>query len=78
MNYHIKPFLKGKGYNLSKLASLMDMSFQKFDHHVRPKEDLSFNFVTKLSSHLDMSVDDFISNVSIPKEVEENVEAENK
>ena len=52
--------------------------FQKFDHHVRPKEDLSFNFVTKLSSHLVMSVDDFISNVSIPKEVEENVEAENK
>ena len=44
MNYHIKPFLKAKGYNLSKLASLMDMSFQKFDHHVRPKQDLSFNF----------------------------------
>ena len=67
MNYNIKPFLKTKGYNLSKLASMMDMSFQKFDHHIRPKQDLSFNFVTELSGHLDMSVDDFIDSVSINK-----------
>ena len=37
MNYNIKPFLKEKGYNLSKLASMMNMSFQKFDHHIRQK-----------------------------------------
>ena len=70
MNYNIKPFLKEKGYNLSKLASMMNMSFQKFDHHIRPKEDLSFNFVTQLSKHLDMSVDAFIVAVSMKQVVD--------
>ena len=78
MKYHIKPFLKGKGYNLSKLASLMDMSFQKFDHHIRPKEDLSFNFVTRLSHHLDLPLADFITCVSEKEKLVENVEAESK
>ena len=61
--YHIKPYLKDKGFNLSKLASKMDMSFQKFDHHIRPKEDLSFNFIEKLSSVLDMPMTDLINRV---------------
>lgn len=61
--YHIKPYLKDKGFNLSKLASKMDMSFQKFDHHIRPKEDLSFNFIEKLSSVLDMPMSDLINRV---------------
>lgn len=59
--YHIKPYLKEKGYNLSRLAKMMDMSFQKFDHHIRSKDDLSFNFVLGLSKILDLSVDSFIS-----------------
>ena len=61
--YHIKPYLKDKGFNLSKLASKMDMSFQKFDHHIRPKEDLSFNFIMKLSAVLDMPMSDLINRV---------------
>jgi len=61
--YHIKPYLKDKGFNLSKLASKMDMSFQKFDHHIRPKEDLSFNFIMKLSAVLDMPMSELINRV---------------
>lgn len=61
--YHIKPYLKDKGFNLSKLASKMDMSFQKFDHHIRPKDDLSFNFVSKLSEVLDMPMNELIKKV---------------
>lgn len=61
--YHIKPYLKDKGFNLSKLASKMNMSFQKFDHHIRPKEDLSFNFVVNLSEVLDMPLNEFINRV---------------
>jgi len=61
--YHIKPYLKDKGFNLSKLASKMGMSFQKFDHHIRPKDDLSFNFVMELSNILDMPLSDLINRV---------------
>jgi|TARA_B100001113_G_C20689662_1_gene440185 hypothetical protein len=61
--YHIKPYLRNKGYNLSKLAKKMNMSFQKFDHHIRPKEDLSYNFIKDLSGHLDLSIENFISHV---------------
>ena len=58
--YHIKPYLKEKGYNLSRLAKMMNMSFQKFDHHIRQKEDLSFNFVIGLSKILDIELSNFI------------------
>jgi len=62
--YHIKPYLKDKGYNLTKLAEKLDMSFQKFDHHIKPKDDLSYNFVKKLSSVLDLEMENFIENVT--------------
>jgi len=61
--YHIKPFLRKKGYNLSSLASAMDMSFQRFDHHIKPKEDLSYNFILKLATNINISVDEFIENI---------------
>ena len=62
--YHIKPYLKDKGYNLSRLAEKLNMSFQKFDHHIRPKDDLSYNFVKELSTHLDLTIENFIENVT--------------
>jgi hypothetical protein len=34
--YHIKPYLKRRGFNLSALANAMGMSFQRFDHHIKP------------------------------------------
>ena len=37
---------------VSRLAKMMGMSFQKFDHHIREKEDLSFNFVIGISKIL--------------------------
>ena len=61
--YHIKPYLRKKGYNLSSLASAMDMSFQRFDHHIKPKEDLSYNFILKLATNINISVDEFIENI---------------
>ena len=63
--YHIKPYLKKRGFNLSALAQSMNMSFQRFDHHIKPKEDLSFNFVLELSHKIDVKVEDFISEVKI-------------
>lgn len=66
--YHIKPYLKKRGFNLSALASSMDMSFQRFDHHIREKDDLSFNFVNRLSKLLGLSMDDFIGEISIEQE----------
>tara|TARA_R100000908_G_C3643263_1_gene78478 strand:+ start:137 stop:370 length:234 start_codon:yes stop_codon:yes gene_type:complete len=62
--YHIKPYLKDKGYNLTKLAEKLNMSFQKFDHHIKPKDDLSYNFVKELSSVLDLEMENFIENVT--------------
>jgi len=68
--YHIKPYLKDKGFNLSKLASKMNMSFQKFDHHIRPKDDLSFNFVMKLTDILDISLNELINQVKTANDTE--------
>lgn len=65
MKYHIKEYLKNRGYNLSALAKSMDMSFQKFDHHIKPKADLSYNFVCELSEKLEIDVNDFITQISI-------------
>ena len=63
--YHIKPYLKDKGFNLSKLASKMDMSFQKFDHHIKPRADLSYNFVCELSEKLQIDTSEFINQISL-------------
>lgn len=64
--YHIKPYLKSKGYNLSKLAKMMGMSFQKFDHHIRPKDDLSYNFANSLSHILGVGLEKFVDKVKEP------------
>jgi len=63
--YHIKPYLKRRGFNLTALASSMGMSFQRFDHHIKPKEDLSYNFVIELSEKLNISTQELIEQVTI-------------
>ena len=65
--YHIKPYLRKRGFNLSALAKTMGMSFQRFDHHLKPKDDLSLNFVNELSKAIDVPVDEFINEVKEPK-----------
>ena len=65
--YHIKPYLRKRGFNLSALAKTMGMSFQRFDHHLKPKDDLSLNFVNELSKAIDISVEEFINEVKEPK-----------
>lgn len=65
--YHIKPYLRRKGYNLSALAKTMGMSFQRFDHHIKPKEDLSFNFVNDLANAIEVPVEEFIKEVKEPQ-----------
>lgn len=68
--YHIKAYLKQRGFNLSALAQSMGMSFQRFDHHVKPKSDLSLNFVVSLSKKMDMTMEDFLQNVSLKQKQE--------
>jgi DNA-binding Xre family transcriptional regulator len=68
--YHIKPFLRKRGYNLSSLANSMGMTFQRFDHHIKPKDDLSYNFITKLCVQINVSVDEFIESVKTNDNVE--------
>ena len=65
--YHIKPYLRKRGFNLSALAKTMGMSFQRFDHHLKPKDDLSLNFVNDLSKAIDVPVEEFINEVKEPK-----------
>ena len=65
MKYHIKQYLKNRGYNLSALAKSMDMSFQKFDHHIKPRADLSYNFVCELSEKLQIDTNEFINQISL-------------
>lgn len=65
MIYHIKPYLRKRGFNLSALAKTMGMSFQRFDHHIKPKDDLSLNFVNDLSKAIDTPVNEFIGEVKI-------------
>lgn len=69
--YHIKPFLRKRGYNLSSLATAMDMSFQRFDHHIKLKEDLSYNFILRLSNSINMNVDEFIENIKTTTNADE-------
>lgn len=63
--YYIKPYLKKRGFNLSAIATSMGMSFQSFSHHLKPKKDLSYNFVVDMSTYLKVSVEEFINEVSI-------------
>ena len=65
--YHIKPYLRKRGFNLSALAKTMGMSFQRFDHHLKPKDDLSLNFVNDLSKAIDVPIEEFINEVKEPK-----------
>ena len=68
--YHIKAYLRERGFNLSSLAQSMGMSFQRFDHHIKPKSDLSLNFVVMLSKKMDMTMEDFLQNVSLKQKEE--------
>jgi antitoxin component HigA of HigAB toxin-antitoxin module len=63
--YHIKPFLKKRGYNLSYLANSLGMSFQRFSHHIKPKDDLSYNLILGLSEQLQITPEEFVENVKI-------------
>jgi hypothetical protein len=63
--YHLKPYLKERGYNLSALAKKMEMSFQRFDYHCKPKVNLPLNFSLKLSTILGITLDDFIKSVKV-------------
>jgi plasmid maintenance system antidote protein VapI len=72
VKYHIKPYLKKRGFNLSALANTMGMSFQRFDHHIKPKDDLSLNFVVVLSNNLNMSMEEFLEEVSTSDGKSEN------
>ena len=65
--YHIKPFLKKRGYNLSAVANEIGMSFQRFAHHIKPKDDLSYNLVHRLSTMIGMTTDEFVENIRVPK-----------
>ena len=65
IRYHIKPFLKAKGYNLSSIATSMGMSFQRFDHHIKVREDLSYNFLKELSAIIGMKVDKLVKEITI-------------
>jgi antitoxin component HigA of HigAB toxin-antitoxin module len=65
MTYHIKPYLRNRGFNLSALAKTMGMSFQRFDHHLKPKDDLSLNFVNDLAKAIDVPVNELIEQVKI-------------
>ena len=66
--YHIKPYLKAKGYNLSSIATSLGMSFQRFDHHIKIREDLSYNFILNISKIVGVKVDTFIKEITIENE----------
>ena len=63
--FHVKPFLKQKGYNLSALAKLMDMSFQRFDYHIKYRNDISYNFLQRLSDTLEMEVHELVNFIEV-------------
>ena len=79
MKYHIKPYLKKQGYNLSSMARKLEMSFQRFDHHIKPTKNLSLNVARKLSTQLNLSLDQFIKEVEIKEtDEQENEQFENQ
>ena len=65
MKYHIKPFLKSKSINLTSMAKQIGMSFQRFDHHIKLKNNLSLNVARKLSENLGMKLEQFIKEVEV-------------
>jgi len=71
--YHIKPYLRQRGFNLSALAKTLGMSFQRFDHHIKPKEDLSLNFINDLAGAVDVPVNELISEIKVKEVVVESV-----
>jgi hypothetical protein len=73
MTYHIKPYLRKRGFNLSALAKTLGMSFQRFDYHIKPKEDLSLNFINELAVAVDVPVDELISEIKVDENVTESV-----
>ena len=73
MIYHIKPYLRKRGFNLSALAKTMGMSFQRFDHHIKPKEDLSLNFINDLAVAVDLPVDELITEIKVNENVAESI-----
>ena len=73
MIYHIKPYLRKRGFNLSALAKTMGMSFQRFDHHIKPKEDLSLNFINDLAVAVDLPVDELITEIKVNENEAESI-----
>jgi hypothetical protein len=73
MTYHIKPYLRKRGFNLSALAKTLGMSFQRFDHHIKPKEDLSLNFINELAVAVDLPVDELITEIKVNENVAESI-----
>jgi len=73
MTYHIKPYLRKRGFNLSALAKTLGMSFQRFDHHIKPKEDLSLNFINDLAVAVDLPVDELITEIKVNDNVAESI-----
>jgi antitoxin component HigA of HigAB toxin-antitoxin module len=73
MTYHIKPYLRQRGFNLSALAKTLGMSFQRFDYHLKPKNDLSLNFINDLAQAIDVPVDELISEIKVVDESKEVV-----
>jgi transcriptional regulator with XRE-family HTH domain len=76
--YHIKPYLKKRGFNLSYLAKQVGMTFQRFDHHIKEKDNLSMNLTRDLAEILGMKLETFIKEVEVknPKK-EDNEEFDN-
>ena len=77
MKYQIKPYLKSKAYNLTELAKKFGMTFQRFDHHIKPKNNLSLNVARQLADHLGMKLEDFIKAVEV-KETNSSDEFDNQ
>jgi transcriptional regulator with XRE-family HTH domain len=73
MTYYIKPYLRKRGFNLSALAKTLGMSFQRFDHHIKKKDDLSLNFINELAVALDVPVDELILEIKVNDEQDENM-----
>lgn len=51
------------------MAKQIGMSFQRFDHHIKLKNNLSLNVARKLSENLGMKLEQFIKEVEV-KETE--------
>ena len=47
------------------MAKQIGMSFQRFDHHIKLKNNLSLNVARKLSENLGMKLEQFIKEVEV-------------